>query len=234
MSRNEFQVERRYCVGGDPVKNVEMEVDLGVCIDSELNFDEQRKLKIEKANGMVGAMRRSFKFLDAYTFKKLYKPMVRSHLETAVPVWFPYLRKDIDLVESVQKRATKMVPGTKNMDYEERLRFLNLSTLVYRRHRGDMIEIYKMLNGLYDEDVIPSIELRRDQVERSNRGHLKQIFISRSNTDLRANYFTRRVAPVWNGLTEDIVSAVSVDSFKKKLDKFWEDHPMKYDYTESV
>ena len=47
-----------------------MEIDLRVCIDQDLNFDEQRKLKIEKANGMVGAMRRSFKFLDCYTFKK--------------------------------------------------------------------------------------------------------------------------------------------------------------------
>ena len=91
-----------------------------------------------------------------------------------------------------------------------------------------------MLNGLYDDEVIPPIELRDDQVERSNRGHSKQIFISRSNTDLRANYFTRRVAPVWNGLPEDIVSAVSVDSFKTELDKLWKNHPMKYDCSESV
>lgn len=234
LSRNDFQVERRYCVGGDLVRNVDMEVDLGVCIDTDLNFDEQRKVKIEKANGMVGAMRRAFKFLDSYTFKKIYKPMVRSHLETAIPVWFPYLNKDINLLESVQKRATKMVPGTKGMEYEERLRFLELPTLVYRRHRGDLIEMYKMLNGLYDADVLPPIQLRSDVVERPNRGHSKQIFITRSNTDLRANYFTKRVAPVWNGLTEDIVSAVSVDSFKNKLDELWEDHPMRFDCNASV
>ena len=126
------------------------------------------------------------------------------------------------------------MPGTKGIDYEERLRFLKLPTLVYRRHRGDLIEMFKMLNGMYDEDVIPPIQLRSDQVDRTNRGHSKQIFISRSVTDLRANYFTRRVAPVWNGLTEDILSAVSVDSFKKKLGKLWENHPMKYDSSESV
>ena len=78
------------------------------------------------------------------------------------------------------------------------------------------------------------IRLRDHICERSNRGHSKQIFISRSNTDLRANYFTRRVAPVWNGLPEDIVSAVSVDSFKTELDKLWKNHPMKYDCSESV
>ena len=71
---------------------------------------------------------------------KLYKAMVRCHLEYAVPVWFPYLARDIDMVEKVQKRATKMIPGTIGMTYEERLRFLKLPTLVYRRHRGDKDE----------------------------------------------------------------------------------------------
>ena len=134
LSRNEFQVERRYHVGADPVDNVDMEVDLGVCVDSELNFNEQRKLRISKANKMMGAIRRSFQFLDAYTFVKLYKSMVRCHLEYAVPVWFPYLIKDIEEVEAVQERATKMLAVTKALDYEEWLCLLKRPTLVYRRH----------------------------------------------------------------------------------------------------
>ena len=84
-----------------------MEVDPGVCVDSELNFNEQRKLRISKANKMMGVIRRSFQFLDAYTFVKLYKSMVRCHLEYAVPVWFPYLIKDIEEVEAVQKEPQR-------------------------------------------------------------------------------------------------------------------------------
>ena len=156
---------------------------------------------------MVGAIRRSFQFLDSYTFVKLYKSMVRCHLENSVPVWFPYLTKDIDEVEAVQKRATKMLPAMKGMEYEDRLRFLKLPTLVYRRHRGDMIELYKMINGLYDEEVLPKFDMREDVDYRGNKGHSKQIFITRSSKDLRANFFTKRAAPVWNKLTERVVSA---------------------------
>ena len=185
ISRNMFQVERRYRVGEDAVKNVDMEVDLGVCVDTDLDFNEQRKKQVGKANRMVGAMRRSFKFLNNYTFLKLYKSMVRCHVETAVPVWFPYLAKDIKMVECVQKRATKMLPAAKGLNYEERLRMLKLPTLVYRRHRGDMIEMYKMINGFYDEDAIPPLDMRDDLVTRKNRRHSKQLFISRSEKDLR-------------------------------------------------
>ena len=64
ITRNEFVIERRYHVGDAPLKSVETKVDLGVCIDSELNFDEHRKTRIGKANRMIGAIRRSFQFLD--------------------------------------------------------------------------------------------------------------------------------------------------------------------------
>jgi hypothetical protein len=236
ISRSEFQVERRYCVGGDLVKNVENEVDLGVCIDRDLNFDENRKLRIGKATRMVGAIRRAFRYLDAKTFVKLYKSMVRCHMESAVPVWSPYLERDIKEMESVQIRATKMLPETKNLNYEQRLRLLKLPTLVYRRVRGDVIEMYKMLNGMYDEEVLPELKMRRDHVAggRANRGHTKQLFITRSKKEVRAKFFTQRVAPVWNSLTEDIVSAPSVNAFKNRLDKFWENQPMKYDYEQPV
>jgi hypothetical protein len=232
ISRNEFQVERRYFVGGDAVKEVQKEVDLGVCIDTDLNFNEHRRLKIATANRMVGAMRRSFRFLNKDTFVKIYKSMVRCHLETAVSVWCPYLERDIEQMESVQKRATKMIPETKNMSYEERLRFLKLPTLVYRRQRGDLIELWKMLNEGYDFEAIPNLLMRDDFVAagRRNRGHSKQLFITRSEKEVRAKFFTQRVAPVWNGLTEEVVTAPSVNCFKNRLDRLWENNPLKYEF----
>ena len=203
ISRNRYQVERRYWVGNDAVKEVKSEVDLGVCIDTDLNFNEQRRLKIAKATRMVMAVRRAFRFLNKYTFVKLYKAMVRCHLESAVVVWSPFLERDIEQIECVQKRATKMLPETKDMNYEERLRFLKLPTLAYRRQRGDVIEMWKMLNGVYDSDSIPNLELRENVVAagRIGRGHSKQLFIRRSEKEVRANFFTQRVAPIWNGLT---------------------------------
>ena len=84
-------------------------------------------------------------------FKQLFTAIVRPHLEYANAVWNPFLQKHIISVENVQRRATKMVPGLRDLSYEARLRALKLPTLAYRRYRGDMIEMYKLSHGLYDE-----------------------------------------------------------------------------------
>jgi ribonuclease P/MRP protein subunit RPP40 len=83
-------------------------------------------------------------------FMKLYKCLIRLRLEYAVQALRPYLRKDIDLIEGVQRRATKPVVGTKGMSYEERLKFLDMTTLETRRIRGDLIEVFKILKGIED------------------------------------------------------------------------------------
>ena len=141
--------------------------------------------------------------------------MVRCHLESPVVVWFPYKMKDIEEVESVQKRATKMLPETKNLSYEERLRLLNLPTIVYRRHRGDMIELYKMTNDLYDNDVFPKLEFRNANItiNRSIRDNSKQLFIKITKKEVRKNFFTQRVSPMWNALPEKVVSAPSINCY---------------------
>jgi len=74
-------------------------------------------------------------------------------LEYNNSVWAPYRKLDIDKLEKVQKRATKMIQGMRNFKYPERLRQLELPTLAYRRNGGDMIVTYKLLSGLYDEQV---------------------------------------------------------------------------------
>jgi hypothetical protein len=81
--------------------------------------------------------------------------MVRSHLEFANSVWSPYKNYLIEDLEKVQKRATKLVKGLSKMEYADRLRHLNLPTLKFRRVRGDIIEVYKIINGLYDKNCVP-------------------------------------------------------------------------------
>ncbi len=75
--------------------------------------------------------------------------MVRPHLEYGCCIWSPRLKKDIEIVERVQQRATKLVPGLRNIPYHERLIKLGLPTLSYRRLRFDMIQVFKLLCG-YD------------------------------------------------------------------------------------
>ena len=100
----------------------------------------------------MGLIRRTFTYIDEPTFLMLYKALVRPHLEYANSVWNPY----ITALENVQRRATKLIPGFKDMTYENRLRKLKLPTLAYRRKRGNLIEAFKLTSGLYDT-ALPSL-----------------------------------------------------------------------------
>ena len=97
---------------------------------------------------MLWLIKRKFNEIGNKAFILLYKHLVRAHLEYNNSVWATYKRCDIDKLEKVQKRATKMLP--RKMPYPERLKKLGLPTLIYRRSRGDMIETYKLLPGKYD------------------------------------------------------------------------------------
>jgi hypothetical protein len=82
--------------------------------------------KINKSNSIMGLNRRTFTYIDAPTFLMLCKALVRPHLEYANSVWNPYKKKHITALENVQRRATKLIPGFKDMTYGNRLRKLKL------------------------------------------------------------------------------------------------------------
>jgi hypothetical protein len=142
---------------------VNEEKDIGVTIDLELSFDKHISEKVKKANSMCYIIRRSFQYLDHSTFLPLYKSLVRVHLDYASSVWAPYKVKHIEQLESVQRRATKQLPGFSNLTYPERLRRLKLPTLSYRRMiRGDMIELYKIATGKYNKTAGNFIKMWND------------------------------------------------------------------------
>ena len=136
-------------------------------------------------------IRRHFNDLNGDSFLILYRSFVRPHLEYCVQAWSPYLRKDIDLLERVQRRATKMVRSLKQRDYLSRLEVLGLQTLEQRRVRGDMIEVFKILTGR--EGVDPARYFTLADGRSGTRGHRYKLFKSRCRTALRANFFSQRV-----------------------------------------
>ena len=107
-------------------------------------------MSINKANRLLGIIRRSSCVLDNTSFALLYKEIVRPHLEYAATIWNPYKKVYIDDLEKVQRRATKFLKNISHLTYPERLAALNPSTLAYRRIRRDMIETFKILNIIYD------------------------------------------------------------------------------------
>ena len=84
---------------------------------------------VNKANQALGRIKRTFTYMNKDIFMKTYPSLVRSHLEYAVQAWSPRLKKDIDHLEKVQRRATKLVPECRTVKYKDRLRVLGLITL---------------------------------------------------------------------------------------------------------
>ena len=221
----------RYQLGGKEIEHVFMEKDLGVTIDSGLTFDDHISNKVNVANGMVGLVRRTFSYLDTRSFKKLFCAFVRPHLEYAQSVWAPHLQKHIDKIEKVQMRATKLVDGLRNIAYDERLRRCDLTTLLFRRMRGDMIETWKHFHT-YNSDIRPSSFIPNTRPTRNGR-HQYQLYQRRSNDGERGvqtNSFYFRITKQWNELPISVVESKDVDAFKNNLDDAWKNHPMKYNH----
>jgi ribonuclease P/MRP protein subunit RPP40 len=174
---------------------------------------------------MTGIMKRSFEHLTPNIFVTIYKTIIRPHLEYANVIWRPYFRKDINNMEKVQRRATKCVPILSDLSYEERLKILKLPTLEYRRLRGDMIQTYKLLHGIDDVDYKLLFELN---TESRTRGHSLKLKYKAPKRDIRKFSFSVRAVGDWNSLSEEIVTAPSLNAFKSRLDKYWVDRQYLY------
>ena len=109
---------------GKPVElsRSEGEKDLGVMVADKINFDTHIQQQVNKANRIMELIRRMYMFLDETSFRYLLQALVRPHLEYAEAVWSPFTKKDIDTIEKVQKRASKLIPFLRNMDYTNRLK----------------------------------------------------------------------------------------------------------------
>ena len=102
------------------------EKDLGVIFDPQLSFDAHINKAINKANQMIGLIKRTFTYLNKDILLKLYKSLVRPHLEYGNMIWYPLLKRQSIAVEKVQRRATNLLQECKNLDYGQRLSYLNL------------------------------------------------------------------------------------------------------------
>ena len=145
-------------------------------------------------------------------------------------MWAPYKKKYIDAIENVQRRATRMLPTLRDLSYPERLEKLKLPSLAYRRLRSDMIEVYKIISGIYDSDIPNILQLQSAYMARDgNRGHSLKLFHQQWRKSIRGNFFTVRVARNWNSLPSFVVGAPSLNAFKNRLDRVWGRESLIYD-----
>ena len=221
----------KYTLQGQQLQKVQEEKDIGVIIDDKLSFEGHISEKVNKATHMFGLLRRTFQCLDQKIFISLYKTLVRTHLDYASLVWAPYKTKDIEILENVQRRCTRQLPYLKDVPYEERLKQLKLPTLSYRHWRGDLIEVYKMLHGFYDKEASSILKLWTDVAQRrAARGHPLRVYLQRSSKPIRQKSFGIRIVTAWNNLPEEVAKAPSINTFKNRLDKYWKDQEILYNY----
>ena len=202
------------------IATCEEEKDLGVTFDRNLNFNKHIELAIGKANKMLGLIKRTFSYLTKDIFLKLYKSLVRPHLEYGNIIWNRLLKKHSISIEKVQRRATKILKQCKHLTYQERLEYLDLHSLKGRRLRGDLIETYKMFNGFTDTDPFKFFEKSKTDITRNSEN---KVFIKDWRIKKIKNVYSYRVAPYWNALTSDIKNAQTTNHFKNLLDgnKIW-------------
>ena len=148
IGTKKLDMERNYKINGENIKEVQPEKDLGIWLDNKLTLETLITKKANKANGMIAVMKKSFTKVKKQVFLKIYKCLMRPHLEFANLIWHPSLIKHQKILENVQRTATRLVSGIKNLFYYERFIELNLSSLEYRRKRETRIEMYKVCYGL--------------------------------------------------------------------------------------
>ena len=231
MTIGKDEKNTNYTLKDQKLQKVMEEKDIGVTIDGKLEFESNISEKINKANKMFGLLRRSFNCLDIKTFTCLYKMMVRTHLDYASSVWSPYKIKHIEMIENVQRRCTRQLPYLKDLSYPERLKKLNLPTLAYRRLRGDMIETYKIIKGIYDKESASFLKMWTDIAQRDiRRGHGMRLYLQRSIKPVRKYSFGVRIVNIWNNLPENVVNSPNVNTFKNRLDKHLENQEILFNY----
>ncbi|KAK4812137.1 hypothetical protein QYF61_000978 [Mycteria americana] len=186
-------------------------------MDEKLDMSRQRALAAQKANRILGCMKSSVGSRSREGILPLCSALVRPCTAPAVlpPALGSPAQEGHGAVVRVQRRATKMMQGLEHLSCEDRRRGLGLSSLEKRRLWGDLIAAFQYLKGAYREDGDRLFSKACCERTRSDGFKLRE---GRFRPDLRKKFFTMRVVRHWHRLPREVVEALSLGTFKVRLD----------------
>ena len=207
-------MQSNYNMSNQQLPTTDQRWDLGIIITKDLKWQKQTEKSCKTAKRVLGFIARNFRYKNKELILPLYKSLVRPHLEHAVQFWSPHLRREIDKMENIQGRATKMIPEIRNHNYHWRIQDLDLICLVQRRLRGQRIEVFKYMTrfttasarGLFDYDL-------NDRT----RNNGAKLIVKHFNTSAAQHFYPMKITTIWNAPPSEVVSSRTVNSFKNSF-----------------
>ena len=216
-------LNQKFFIDSHEVNTVSRVRDLGIIISSDLKWASHISHIHHIASVRVFHILRAFSSRVVWTLLRAFTAYVRPILEYNSSVWSPYLKKDIILLESIQKKFTRNICVRCNISFEsytDRLNKLNLKSLEYRRIVNDLTLLYKICHGLSDLSF-SDFFVYQSSVYNLRKHNWTIQPITRSSQLLQSkHFFVNRIPPVWNNLPEAVVAAPSLYVFKKRLKMF--------------
>ncbi|PKU41250.1 hypothetical protein llap_8439 [Limosa lapponica baueri] len=200
-------------LGDEFIESSPSKKNLWVLVDEKVDVSQQCMLTAQKANCILAYTKRSVTSMSREVILPLCSTLVRPHLEYCAQLWSPQYKKDMDLLEQVQRRATKMIRGTEHLFYEDRLR--ELGSFSVEKVQGDHIAAFQSLKEAYRKDGDKPFSRASSDRTWCNGFKLQK---GRFRPDVRKKFFTMRVVRHWRRLPRKVVDAPSLETFKGSLD----------------
>ena len=210
----------------EELKSIDSEKDVGVTFSNDLKFKKHINTIINKSNQLIGLIKRSFTHTDKQMLLKLYKSIVRPHLEYANVIWHPFYKNQLEALENVQRRFTKIIPGMGDKSYYERLLDLKLPSVKYRQLRADLIQTYKIVHNIDNLNRSDFFTFNKNNTRKSNLKLNKE----HAQCNTRKKFLSVRINNTWNALKEDTRAAENLLKFKIRIDSELSDK--EYEYNE--
>ena len=206
-----------YHLNGCQLEAVGSYRDLGVVVDASLKFHMQVREVVRKAGGLVSNLLRTTVCRSGSFMTSLFVSHIRPILDYCSCVWGTGYLGDLRMLESVQRRWTREVEGLGRLEYRERLKRMDLYSVMGRMLRMDLIKVWKAFNSSVDVGLSQLLPLSELVV---TRGHQFKLRVQTCRTENRRRFFSVRVVRQWNALPSSVVDSVSLAAFKGQLDGY--------------